>query len=403
MPQRAETTKDIFQKDNKGLPPVKNKKPFFSKWSLLFSVLFSIIAGGLAGYLASNYWLVNQNPEPTGINLNTNQIVDFTKKITVSNPTTEVINKLAKQIVGIYSVKKGEDWWQKLYLDNEFLGTGLVITSDGWLMTTSDVIPDFKKDYQIMTANNNYYLAKDFIQDKLTGVVFFKIDAQNLSPVQFADLEQITVAQSAVALAADNDMNDLKVKISNLEKLSYYLQKSIKDYFHSTEKQEEYFLLKDSLPTNFASCLVANNQGEVIGLGSNLNKTENFQTIIPTGYLAQAVKQFLINKTEVKRNYLGLTYLDLSQNPNLPANLTANRENGALIIGNKELNLVAIKKDSPAKNILMENDIVLKVNDDEINNRNNFTMLIQNYPTDSKIKLLILRQGEEKEVEVTLK
>lgn len=402
MPQRAETTKDIFQKDNKGLPPVKNKKPFFSKLSLLFSVLFSIIAGGLAGYLASNYWLVNQNPESTEINLNTNQIVDFTKKITVSNPTTEVINKLAKQIVGIYSVKKGEDWWQKLYLDNEFLGTGLVITSDGWLMTTSDVIPDFKKDYQIMTANNNYYLAKDFIQDKLTGVVFFKIDAQNLSPVQFADLEQITIAQSAVALAADNDMNDLKVKISNLEKLSYYLQKSIKDYFHSTEKQDEYFLLKDPLPTNFASCLVANNQGEVIGLGSNLNKAENFQTIIPTGYLAQAVKQFLINKTEVKRNYLGLTYLDLSQNPNLPANLTANRENGALIIGNKELNLVAIKKDSPVKNILLENDIILKVNDDEINNRNNFTMLIQNYPAGSKIKLLILRQGEEKEVEVTL-
>jgi len=405
MPKRAETTKEIFRQNQNKTPSffklIKNKSLLAGRWGLLFSVIFSIIAGGLAGYLVSSYWFNTQQPNSTKTNVNSN-IIDFTKKITITDSNTALINKLSKQIVAIYAVKSANNWWQKLYLDNEFLGTGIVITSDGWIMTTSEVIDNPKRNYQIMTADNNY-LAKNFIQDELTGVVFLKIDAQNLTPVQFADLEQLPLAQEVLVITADNNLNDVKVKISNLEKIDYFFQKSIKDYFHSTEKQDEYFLLKDLLPANSNGSLIANSQGEVIGLGQNVNQEDFFQTIIPASYLSQAVKNFLINKTEVKRSYLGLTYLDLSQTPNLAANLTADKKQGALIMSSKDLNIIAIKKDSPAKNILEEGDIILQVNGEEIDERNNFTELIQDYSSGNKIKLLIFRNGEEKEVEITLK
>lgn len=398
MPQRAETTKEIFEEERKKSWKGVGLKPIWNRWSLLLSILLSVIAGGLAGYLGGVYYINYQ--EPSSLTTNTNaSIIDFTKKITIDDPGTEVIKRLTQQIVGVYKVKKSNFWWQKLYLENEFLGTGLVVTSDGWIMTSDEVIKDFNQEYQIMTANNNFFLTKNFVQDDLTGIVFFKIEADNLLPIQFADLDYLVPAQETIVIAANGTPGDAKIKVSSLEKLRYYLQESNKDYFHSTEEQDEYLLLRDKLPSNFIGCLAANLYGQVIGIGQIVAQGNEFQTLIPASYLEQAVKSFLVNQEKVARNYMGLNYINLSQNPNLPSNLTANLTKGVLLISSNDLYITAIKNDSPLKEILEEEDIILQINGEEINEKNNLTKLFQDYSGGDKLRMLILRTGEEIEVE----
>lgn len=407
MSPRAETAQDIYQKDqqqrqslnfnSKNL--IKNQL-FNNKLSLLLTVILSIIAGGLAGYLTSTYYL-NQRVTTKPTNL-TNQPIDLTKKIKIDNPEGIIINKLTQQLVGVYEVNKSGQWWQKIDLSGQFKGTAMIVTSDGWLLTSSAVINDFQKEYQVITTNNNYYLTKNFIQDKLTGLVFFKIEAQNLNPIQLADSQQLLPAQEIIILASNSQSREPQIKFSNIEKLKYFLIKTPKDLYHLTETQDEFILINENLANDFSGSLVANLTGEVIGIGQNIEQTNNFKTIVPANYLKQAIIKFLPTKTKVIRNYLGLDYLDLSQNLNLPANLTANKKIGILILNNKELGITAIKKDSPAKNFLKDGDIILKVNGQEIDEDNNFTEIIQNYNPNDKIKLLVYRQGEELEVEIIL-
>jgi len=401
MSQKAETSQEICQQEDK--QKFSNKNLNFKNFYLSLTVILviAILTGGLSGLLVSSYYY-NNKIITSDLNLNRN-IIDFTKKITIDDPNSLMVKNLARQTAGIYNLETTGQWWQKIDLEKRFLGTAVIVTSDGWLLAGPTVITDFKKSYQIITAEGSAYIAKDFYQDSLTGIVFFKIDAANLMPVTFYNQNQLGLNEEIVLMAASGYEATAPVIISHLEKINYYLQTIPKEYYHSTEKQDEFYLTKDLLPENFDGCLAANFRGELIGLGSNNLLENNFQTLIPATYLEQAVDNFLKNKQTVSRANLGLNYFNLSQNLNLPANYTANKRAGALILDYPESNLPAIKKDSPAKDILQSEDIILKVNDDEVNEYNNFTKLIQDYSSNTKIRLTIYRQGQEQDVEIILK
>lgn len=379
--------------------------PLPKYWELVFYIIMPVIIGGFMGYLTSFYY-VNRQDIFWDYNKNINAaVVDLTKKIVIADPQTDLINQLNQQLAGVYNIDASDSsWWQKLNVQNQFLGTAMVVTSDGWLMASPDVISDLKKEYLIITHNGNRYYTKDLVEDKLTAAVFLKIDAQNLYPVKFTDWETLPLGQSITVLAnSGNLVNQPNVINTNIENLNYYSLNVSKDYFHSSEVQDQYLLIKDQLPLSFTGGLAVTLDGEIIGLGQKLEKkADNFQTFIPGSYLQQALKNFLTDKKIVRRNYLGLVYLDLSHS-RLPENLTANRKTGIILLSNVDLKISAIKKDSPAIDILKEGDIIYKVDNQEINERNNFTKIINDYMQASKITLSLIRDNEEKTVEIVLK
>jgi serine protease Do len=122
-----------------------------------------------------------------------------------------------------------------------------------------------------------------------------------------------------------------------------------------------------------------------------INLNNNEIRILPIDYLNNKFET-LFKTGEIKRNYLGVNYLDLSS-VYLFDKRALNLTQGALITKNK--NKAAVSKSSPAEKAgLRENDIVLAVEKESLTSFYNLTELIQQYKEGSEVTLKVKRQDK---------
>ena len=82
-------------------------------------------------------------------------------------------------------------------------GSGIIITSDGYIATNSHVIDDSTKTgTMIALSDGSQYLGTIIGIDKKTDLAVVKIDAKDLKAAQFADSSEIYVGQDAFAIGS---------------------------------------------------------------------------------------------------------------------------------------------------------------------------------------------------------
>lgn len=88
-----------------------------------------------------------------------------------------------------------------VYDDADGEGSGIVITSDGYIVTNSHVISDTKDiGVEVITSDGTSYIAAIVGFDSRTDLAVLKIDAEGLTPVEFVNSDQIEVGQDALAV-----------------------------------------------------------------------------------------------------------------------------------------------------------------------------------------------------------
>ncbi|MCU0680487.1 MAG: PDZ domain-containing protein, partial [Planctomycetes bacterium] len=76
---------------------------------------------------------------------------------------------------------------------------------------------------------------------------------------------------------------------------------------------------------------------------------------------------------------------------------------GALVIrGAKDTDLAVIPGSPADKADIMEKDIILKINEQKIDENNQLNKIISNYKSGDEITLTILRKGKEQKIKVVL-
>ncbi len=81
------------------------------------------------------------------------------------------------------------------------VGSGTIITSDGYIVTNSHVIANSKSyNINVVLSNAKEYKAKVVGFDARTDIAVIKIDAKDLKAVKFADSSQTKVGQDIVAI-----------------------------------------------------------------------------------------------------------------------------------------------------------------------------------------------------------
>jgi len=120
--------------------------------------------------------------------------------------------------------------------------------------------------------------------------------------------------------------------------------------------------------------------GVVIGIHSRISgaQDQNFHVAMPA---FQKYWEALIDPKSTTPAFLGVS--------------TEDNDKGALVL--------EVREDSPAdKSGLKKDDIIQKVNDKEIKSAVGLTEVIRAFRPDTKVKIKLLRDGKEKELEVTL-
>ncbi len=273
-------------------------------------------------------------------------------------------------------------------------GTGFIVSPDGLILTNKHVVkaenPKNTK-YRIILSSGKEYYAMYLDEDPLNDLAMLRIYDQDLPYVDLGDSDKVKVGSTVVAIG------------NALGKYQNTVTKGIvsglgRDFVASDSGGEDQVLnntIQTDAEINFGNSggPLIDLQGEVIGVNVAIDQAGNsIGFAIPINEVKSVIKS--VERTNrIIRPRLGVRYIMI--NPEIAHNRDLPRESGALIIGDKEKNKVAVLSDSPAQKAgLRAGDIIFEINAIKINEENNLQKIIQKYKPGDSIGLKV-RRGEK--------
>jgi len=366
---------------------------------IFLTVVCGLVAGVCGEIITRVYFLndfafpySNQELNLTDLNNNRSNLIIRDAKTVVVNQdmkVAETINSLAPSLVSIFKEvgpKTAGDSIKPDYypLDNP-LFLGLIITSDGWVMSS---LPAEMND--AFTAKGYVAVASDrkiYKIDKITvlknspgDVIFFHLNAATNLPVRkIATRAELSLGQSLVVI--DNHDNVWPTTLSSFKKTPEILNSDVTNARLALANNSD-AIQKNSFVFNLAGDLTA-----IIGADKE---------IIPAFSYSNYWQSFS-RQTLVARPFLGVNYLDLAA-ARIPE---VNLYKGALIY--PDADKVAVVKNSPAAAAgFLPGDIITWIDNQEINATNDLVDIIAGYKAGDKITITYLRSGQEKEISLKL-
>jgi len=384
----------LYQKDSLSRINQPDRK---LRKELIYTILVTLIIGLLSGFLGSiiHVFLGFKYPETFSFNRNSNSVV-IPSREEIRIKYDNIYQTVSPAIVDIYPQKeKTEDSLEGIYLPSEKAGSGLIISSDGFIATTDRVI-EAGEAYAVITKDGDSYLVEEAYDDPSTNLVFLKIKAEGLNVAQTVSREDISLGETAFVMA-NNYVSSPSFLVSEIEQIYYQPFEEKNDFVQSSERLNSYLTINKDLNQKWEGEPLVYKNGKIAGIYTYRDNKKNL--FIPADYLKGVVNS-LIEDNEVIRLNLGINYLDLKRVLNISSDLSQGRKNGLLIWNDKD---EAVIKHSPAdKAGLQKYDIIIEIDGQRIELVRDFSEKIQSYSLGEVIDLKVIRAGVEKEVKVTL-
>lgn len=352
-----------------------NKKAGMGLAYLIVFLIFSFIGGVFASIIVANYPATWPLAETIRIPVyrNVKEIVTFKNQDNAgdANIFSSAINKVEPSIVNIYKTNGAE----KDLIAQDYLGSALVVTADGWLVCLNKQIENLDKySLLLVTSDNKKYQPQNIIVDDYTQIAYLQVNANNLNPAQFASADNISLGEEVLSVY-NSASSSLMVKENILENVTYH-----PDFTFSTKQHPYNYLIGDMLNAEYLGSPVVNTSGDIVGL----NLLEN--RVLPNKYFTDILPQVLAKKT-TNRLKPEFEYYDLARQSNLLALTDVKSDQGVMIVSTEISNL-------------LEDDIILEIDGQKIDQYNNLNDIIQTYKAGEMAKFKIIRQDKEQEVEV---
>lgn len=276
-------------------------------------------------------------------------------------------------------------------------GTGFIISSNGMIVTNKHVVLDTAAEYTVLTNDGKKFPAKVLARDPVQDLAIIKIEGNNLPVIKLGDSGSLQIGQTVIAIG--NVLGEFRnsVSVGVISGLGRTISASGGGFYETIED----VIQTDAAinPGNSGGPLL-NLKGEVIGINTAMaSGAENIGFAIPINKAKKAIEQV---KTlgKIVYPFLGVRYAlitdEIQKENNLPVNYGA-------LIGKGSQGEPAVTPGSAAdKAGLKEGDIILEFNGEKITTENSLSKIIQKYNPGDKVTLKILRQSQEKTVELTL-
>ena len=263
------------------------------------------------------------------------------------------------------------------------LGSGFIISADGYVMTNHHVVDGADEIYVTLTDKREFK-AKLIGSDKNTDVALLKIDAANLPVLPIGDPNKLRVGEWVLAIGSPFGLdNTVTAGIVSAK------ARETGDYLP--------FIQTDVAinPGNSGGPLF-NLKGQVVGINSQIySRSGGFMGIsfaIPIDVAMNVADQ--IKKTgKVQRGQLGVIIQEVSYD--LAKSFGLDKAGGALV--------AKIMPNSPAAQAgLQVGDIVRSVNGEEVRASSDLPVMVGAIAPGKEVRLGVWRKGEEISVKVQL-
>ncbi|NPA73169.1 MAG: Do family serine endopeptidase [Epsilonproteobacteria bacterium] len=335
------------------------------------------VVPGANGDKILSYYSILKEPQKSIVNIST------TKKVYLNNQMYDLYqNPFFRDFFGQgfhHRIPK------KLERKSYALGSGVIVTSDGYIVTNNHVVANADKIKVTIQGKDKEYDAKVVGKDPKTDIAVIKIKAKNLHPIKFADSSRLKVGDVVFAIGDPFGVGKSVTSgiISALNKNKVGIN------------QYENFIQTDASinPGNSGGALV-DSRGDLIGINSAIITRSGGNNGIGFAIPSNMVKKIalaLINNGEIQRGYLGVSITDLSSD----LKSIYNHKHGAFVL--------STAKDTPAyKAGIKRGDLIFEVDRKSIKDANELKNFIGSLKPDKEITLKI-ETGDHKVKVVNLK
>jgi serine protease Do len=396
------------------LPKVRINQLISKGQALLLVVVLVIGVGG--GFIGG--WLESSGYRGKILTATTsNQI----KTVSSNNQLiTDIVNKLEPSVVSIdavtTTVSSNNIFGLTQPVQSESEGTGIIISSNGLVLTNRHVVPAGTTSVSIIL--NNGMRLKDVsvvgrtsTSDSL-DIAILKINntmGQTLTPAVIGNSSNVQVGDEVVAIgnALGQFHNTVTSGIISGYGRNITASSSggsnnpfLPSLPSTSENLNDMFQTDAAINKGNSGGPLVNMNGQVIGVNTAVaSNSQNIGFAIPINEVKGLIKE-VINTGQFKRPFLGVRYIPLTLAIAKKYNLKV--DNGAYIPKGSSSTPSIIAGSAAAKAGLKPGDVITKVNSTPVNELNDLSTLIDLYEPGSKVTLTIVKGSTTKQVSVIL-
>jgi serine protease Do len=272
------------------------------------------------------------------------------------------------------------------------LGSGVVIRSDGYIVTNNHVVED-AEDLQVKMFDGTLHDAEIVGADAPSDLAVIKIDETGLPAVSFGDSEQLQAGQWVLAFGSPLSANLSNTVTAGIVSAVGRIRQGRRSNDPGAIKN---YVQTDAAinPGNSGGPLV-DLQGQLVGINTAIaSQTGGYQGIgfaIPANTVERVATQ-LIDRGEVRRARLGITYgpvpTSMVQNEDLPP--------GSAYVGE-------VVDGGPADEAgLQQGDIIIAIDGQELSDYLQVGNIIASNQPGESVEITVDRDGERRSFTVEL-
>ena len=379
-------------KKRKKAPRKPSPQVTFTRRSLTWLIVLCMIVSGGVGFggaAAANALFGNDTP--SSAKAGSVKTTGYTlEDATGSNKTVQEITKEARpSVVEIKTESVSSDSWIQQYV-TQGAGSGVIITSDGDIVTNNHVIEGASK-ITVTTSDQQEYDAELVGTDPITDIAVLKIKAEGLTPATYGNSDQLAVGDMAVAIG--NPLGELggTVTAGIISALDREL---------AIDGKTMTLLQTDSSinPGNSGGGLF-NGDGQLIGIvvaKSSGSDVEGLGFAIPINKAADVAQQILENGYVSGQPSTGMSYTESSGQSSTMDRLFNNGQSTTYVY------IAAVDGTNAQKAGFQKGDMVYAVDGTEITSFNTLSSIVTSHSVGDKLKFTIVRNGQKMDLTLTL-
>ena len=360
---------------------------------ILVAIISGIIGGIIATYIAPVYLYGKVLPIPDiykGLSTG-NPIINEIEINPADDITTvsAVAKKSMGSVVGITTVViQRELLWER---PQEGVGSGVIVDSNGYILTNSHVIGDGKaKSINVLFENGDKVEGRVLWYDPALDLAVVKADVRNVQAADLGDSDSLEVGELAIAIGNPLGL-DFQRSVTS----------GVISGLHRSIRVDQFNVIEDLIqtdasinPGNSGGPLL-NSKGEVIGINTaKIRSGEGLGFSIPINLVKPIVAE-VIKEGSFNNVYIGFVGEEVG---------LFERKMGVKLKVDKGIVMVEIIPNSPAAEAgLRPLDVVVEIDNKPVETMTSLRKMLYKYKFGDKAILKINRDGREQDVEIQFK
>ena len=283
----------------------------------------------------------------------------------------------------------------------EGVGSGFIITEDGYIVTNYHVIED-AVSIKVILSDGTEYDAETVGYDALSDVAVLKIEATELPALVIGNSDVVIAGDTVIAIGCPSGI-DLAGTATRGMVSMVNREIAITDYYGRTQKMMKVIQIDAAINPGNSGGPLLNSRGEVIGINTLKLSSTGYEGIgfaLPINGVMSLVDQICENGAVVERPAdsfvtgkaaLGITYREITKAESRQYNLPQ----GVLVVFISQGG-AAQKSGMKSGDVIIEFDGVETTTDDKL------IELIDSKKPGDVVKVKVHRDGETVEIDVTL-